>query len=198
MKDFKEIGVARMAISLDGPDRESHDGFRKVKGSFDRTLFALHEANLIGLPTQVNTTVTRHNWKRLPEIAQLVEKAGAQLWSVFFLVTTGRADAADDLTAGEYELVFCFLYQLSLRAPFDIKTTEAQHYRRYVAQQRKQQKAGTRRVIEPASEIISRQAGINDGKGLVFVSHTGEVFPSGFLPLSAGNIRRQSLVDIYR
>jgi len=198
LRQFKEIGVARMAISLDGPDRESHDGFRKVEGSFDRTLFALGEAKQIGLPTQVNTTVTRHNWKRLPEIAQLVETAGAQLWSVFFLVTTGRAAAADDLTAGEYELVFCFLYQLSLRAPFDIKTTEAQHYRRYVAQQRKQQRTGFQPIGQPRPDVINRQAGINDGKGLVFVSHTGEVFPSGFLPVSAGNIRRSSLADIYR
>ncbi|MFB3906624.1 MAG: TIGR04053 family radical SAM/SPASM domain-containing protein [Acidobacteriota bacterium] len=198
LHQFKEIGVARMAISLDGPDRESHDGFRKVEGSFERTLFALGHARQIGLATQVNTTVTRHNWTRLPEIAQLVEASGAKLWSLFFLVTTGRANAADDLTAGEYEQVFGFLYQLSLRAPFDIKTTEAQHYRRYVAQQRKQQTSGPRPVSQPASDVIARQAGINDGKGLVFVSHTGEVFPSGFLPVSAGNVRRCSLVDIYR
>lgn len=195
---FQDIGVARMAISLDGPDRETHDGFRKVDGSFDRTLFALSEAQRIGLPTQVNTTVTRHNWKKLPEVAQLVRSAGAQLWSVFFLVTTGRADRLDDLTAAEYELVFSFLYKLSLRAPFDIKTTEAQHYRRYVAQQGKRQKTGHRPQINVPNDVISRQAGINDGKGLVFVSHTGEIFPSGFLPISAGNIRRHSLIDTYR
>jgi len=196
--EFKETGVARMAISLDGPDRESHEDFRKVEGSFDRTLFALGEARHIGLPTQVNTTVTRHNWNRLPEIAQLVQTAGARLWSLFFLVTTGRADSAYDLTAPEYELVFSYLYQLSLTAPFDIKTTEAQHYRRYVAQQRKVTKASHHGLTGGWRDVISRQAGINDGKGLVFVSHTGEVFPSGFLPVSAGNIRRRSLVEIYR
>jgi radical SAM protein with 4Fe4S-binding SPASM domain len=152
----------------------------------------------------VNTTITRHNHERLSEIAELVETCGARLWSLFFLVSTGRADVADDLTAEEYEDVFSFLYKLSLRAPFDIKTTEAQHYRRYVAQQRKQD-----RKTHPAKgfemptrlagpDVISRQAGINDGKGLVFISHTGEVFPSGFLPLSAGTVRKRSLVDIYR
>lgn len=198
IRKFKDIGVARMAISLDGPDRESHDGFRKVKGSFDKTLFALSEAKRIGLPTQVNTTVTRHNWKQLPEIAQLVHSAEAQLWSVFFLVTTGRADLLDDLTAAEYELVFSYLHQLSLGATFDIKTTEAQHYRRYVAQQGKLHRAGRRLQINASNDVISRQAGINDGKGLVFVSHTGEIFPSGFLPVSAGNVRRHCLVDVYR
>ena len=195
---FQNCGVARMAISLDGPDAESHDGFRRVTGSFDRTIRALQHARQIGLQTQVNTTVTRHNVGRLGEIANLVKGAGAKLWSVFFLVATGRASASQDLTAEEYEEVFAFLYNLSKSAPFDIKTTEAQHYRRFVAQRRKAEgggKAGTRQV---SPEIIQRQAGINDGKGFVFVSHTGEIYPSGFLPLAAGNVRHDSLATIYR
>jgi radical SAM protein len=195
---FQDCGVARMAISLDGPDAESHDGFRRVSGSFERTIGALQHAQKIGLQTQVNTTVTRHNVGRLGEIAKLVERAGAKLWSVFFLVATGRASTSQDLTAEEYEEVFAFLYDLSKVAAFDIKTTEAQHYRRYVAQQRKAEVAGKNETRQVSPEIIQRQAGINDGKGFVFVSHTGEIFPSGFLPLSAGNVRRDSLAAIYR
>lgn len=193
--DFQRIGVARMAISLDGPDAKSHDGFRRVPGSFARTLFALEEARRIGLETQVNTTVTRHNRLRMPEIAEIVERSGARLWSVFFLVTTGRALVEDDLTADDYEKVFALLYELSTRASFDIKTTEAQHYRRFVAQERKFEKTTPRNLVP---NTISRQAGINDGKGLLFISHTGEIYPSGFLPLSAGNVRCDSLADVYR
>jgi MoaA/NifB/PqqE/SkfB family radical SAM enzyme len=63
---------------------------------------------------------------RLNEIAKVVEGCGAKLWSVFFLVATGRASASQDLTAEEYEEVFGFLYNLSKTVPFDIKTTEAQ------------------------------------------------------------------------
>jgi radical SAM protein with 4Fe4S-binding SPASM domain len=88
--------------------------------------------------------------------------------------------------------------------PFDIKTTEAQHYRRYVAQRRKAEGTGgdakpqgTAEGIQ-RQEVIQRQAGINDGKGFVFVSHTGEIFPSGFLPIGAGNVRRDSLTEVYR
>lgn len=197
IEGFKECGVARMAISLDGPDAGSHDGIRRVDGSFARTMFALEHARRIGLPTQVNTTVTRHNAGRLDEIAQLVHRSGARLWSVFFLVATGRASAPQDLTAEEYEEVFRFLYDLSKTVSFDIKTTEAQHYRRYVAQRRKAegQDGGARQA---APEIIQRQAGINDGKGFVFISHTGEIYPSGFLPLAAGNVRRDSLAAVYR
>ena len=113
IEGFKECGVARMAISLDGPDAGSHDSFRGVDGSFARTMFALEHARKIGLPTQVNTTVARHNVGRLDEIAQLVHRLGARPWSVFFLVATGRASASQDLTAEEHEEVFRFLYDLS-------------------------------------------------------------------------------------
>ncbi|MFN3325612.1 MAG: TIGR04053 family radical SAM/SPASM domain-containing protein [Bryobacteraceae bacterium] len=193
--DFQLAGVARMALSLDGPDSLTHDGFRRVNGSFDRTLSALREARRIGLATQINTTVTRRNLGRLSEIAALVEEVGAKLWSVFFLVTTGRALVEDDLTAEEYEQVFEFLFELSTVAPFDIKTTEAQHYRRYVAQRKK---AGGGSAHHAPAGPIARQTGINDGKGLVFMSHTGEIYPSGFLPVSGGNVRRDSLVEAYR
>lgn len=148
-----------------------------------------------GLETQINTTVTAHNRSRLSRIAALVAESEAKLWSVFFLVATGRASREDDLTAEEYEQVFAYLYELAKTAPFDIKTTEAQHYRRFVAQQRKiDRSAGA----SPRSDVITRHGGINDGKGLVFISHTGEIYPSGFLPLSAGNVRRDSLAEVYR
>jgi radical SAM protein with 4Fe4S-binding SPASM domain len=180
---FRDCGVSRMAVSLDGPDAAAHDGFRGVAGSFDRTLEALRAARRAGLETQVNTTVSRFSMDRLQPIAQVVEDEGAKLWSLFFLVVTGRARLEDDLTAEEYEQVFEFLFETSLRAPFQIKTTEAQHYRRYVAQRRK-----SARGLPP----------VNDGKGFLFVSHTGEIFPSGFLELSAGNVRRTALAEAYR
>ena len=133
--------------------------------------------------------MTRRNLGQLEKIARLVADNGAKLWSVFFLVVTGRALLTDDLQAEEYESVFARLHSISLDAPFDIKTTEAQHYRRYVARLRQPGGANTH------VSAIRRQIGINDGKGFVFVSHTGDICPSGFLSLAAGNVRRDPLVE---
>jgi radical SAM protein len=195
VRRFRQAGVARMAVSLDGADAAQHDGFRGVDGSYRITMEALRAARECGLETQVNTTVTRRNVDCLGRIARHVSEAGARLWSVFFLVLTGRAQPEDDLTAEEYEAVFEQLYRISLTAPFDIKTTEAQHYRRYLAQKRK---AGGAGPTVAGGGAIARQAGINDGKGLLFISHTGEIFPSGFLEMSAGNVRTDSLAEAYR
>jgi radical SAM protein len=193
---FKEAGVSRMAISLDGPDAATHDEFRGIPGTFDRALFALRHARDIGLDTQFQTTVTKRNMARLPEMAEIVKEVRSKMWSLFFLIVTGRALENDDLTAEEYEKVFAFMYELSKTAPFGVKTTEAMHYRRYVAQRAKAEHGLTEN--ESAKGVAWRTAGVSDGKGFVFVSHTGEVFPSGFLPVSAGNVLRDRLTDVYR
>jgi AdoMet-dependent heme synthase len=116
------------------------------------------------------------------------------LWSVFFLVPTGRAQLSDLLSAEEHEQVFAKLYSASKRVKFHIKTTEGQHYRRYVLQQ----KVRIPNAKSRADLISSAPKGVNDGKGFVFVSHTGEVYPSGFLPLSAGSVLWEPLAQIYQ
>jgi radical SAM protein len=194
--EFKAAGVTRMAISLDGPDAASHDDFRGVPGTFERAMFALKYARDIGLDTQLQTTVTQRNRARLPEMAQIAKDVRTRMWSLFFLIVTGRAGEGDDLTAPEYEQVFEFMYELSKTAPFGVKTTEAMHYRRYVAQRIKAEHGVTEN--ENAKGVAWRTAGVSDGKGFVFVSHQGEIFPSGFLPLSGGNVLNQSLTDVYR
>jgi radical SAM protein len=193
---FKAAGITRMAISLDGPDAASHDDFRGVPGTFDRAMFALEYARDIGLDTQLQTTVTQRNRARLPEMAQIAKDVRTRMWSLFFLIVTGRAGESDDLTAPEYEEVFEFMYELSKTATFGVKTTEAMHYRRYVAQRIKAEHGVTEN--ENAKGVAWRTAGVSDGKGFVFVSHQGEIFPSGFLPLSGGNVLDQSLTDVYR
>lgn len=108
---------------------------------------------------------------------------------------TGRGKAADLLSAEQHEAVFAMLYAASKQVRFHIKTTEGQHYRRYVLQRRAedpQAKLGVGELIDRAPK------GVNDGKGFVFISHTGEVCPSGFLPRSAGNVVKTPLAEIYR
>jgi AdoMet-dependent heme synthase len=200
---LKESGLARLAVSLDGSHREVHDAFRGMAGSFDRTMDAITWANEVGLPVQINTTFSRRNVDDFDAIAALLESKQITLWSVFFLVPTGRGKLDDLLSAEKFETVFAKLYQLSQHASFHIKTTEAQHYRRYILQQQvairrsgsAQPGASTAKVED---NIGRAPRGLNDGKGFVFVSHTGEVFPSGFLPFAGGNIRSDSLSHIYR
>lgn len=199
---LKASGLARLAVSLDGATAFTHDLFRGMTGSFARTLDAIRWANEAGLPCQINTTFSRRNIHEIDDLVALMESLNITLWSVFFLVPTGRGQLGDLLNAGEFEHIFAKLHQLSKTAGFDIKTTEAQHYRRYLLQQQVAERKSGAAPAAPAqrpADIIGRAPrGLNDGKGFVFISHIGEVFPSGFLPLAAGNIRLQPLATIYR
>jgi radical SAM protein len=196
---LKAAGLSRLAVSLDASTAAVHDGFRGVPGSWQRTVQAVRWAEEAGLPLQINTTVTRRNLHDLSAIAALLEQWKVALWSVFFLVPTGRGQIADVVSPEEAEKVFETLYSISKRVRFHIKTTEGQHYRRFVLQQlAARSSAGSDAPTDLPTWRPDSRPGVNDGKGFVFISHVGEVYPSGFLPRSGGNVRQQSLADVYR
>jgi radical SAM protein len=210
VKELKGAGLAQMALSIDGPNAKIHDSFRGVLGAFDLTLRGAEYAHLVGLPLQINTTFSKYNFDAFDDIAQLVRALNVVFWEVFFLVPVGRGRLLQQMTAGQYEKLFQKLYSLSKEVSFIVKITEAPHYRRYVIQhETKNRSKGSKpsevrlpsrmtRDFGPGGSIGHAPKGVNAGNGYVFISHTGEIYPSGFLPLSTGNIRRDSLTRIYR
>ena len=222
MFKLKEAGLVRLGISLDGSTPEIHDHFRGFSGAYDRTLQAIEWASEAGLPVQVHSTISRHNVDDLDNLCDLFEKLKIVMWNVFFLVPVGRGQQSDLLSGEEFEAVFAKIYELSHRANFQIKTTEAMHYRRYLIQHNLEERKFGRpggghpgghpasvprpTEYEPGTPTTDAQARntawatrrVNDGKGFMFISHKGDVYPSGFLPIYSGNIRETPLADIYR
>jgi len=164
----------------------------------------LHRARSVGISVQVNTTVAKHNVDLLEEMIPFLQEVGAVQWSLFFLVPTGRAQAENMISAEEHERVFNWLYDLSKNAPFDIKSTAAPMYRR-VAIERKRAEQGADQPVtfqgagfQYADGLNRPTRGVNDGNGFLFISHVGDIQPSGFLPITAGNVRTDDVVDVYR
>lgn len=181
VRRFADLGVHRMAVSLDGARPESHDAFRGEEGTYAAAIRAARAADDVGVSLQVNTTVTAETVAELPAIADLVEELGAVMWEVFFLVPVGRGTCLRGLTPARTRAVMEWLYERGRDAPFRVVTVEAPFYRR---------------VVREAGGPTVGTTGA--GNGFVFVSHTGEVYPSGFLPLSAGNVRETPLPELYR
>jgi radical SAM protein len=216
---FADAGLMRLALSLDGKAAATHDGFRGVAGSFDRTLQILDWCREVGLETQIHTTVTRHVLGDLPAIAEMIAQRGIKLWALFLLIAIGRAARPEvrrlNLSARQFESLFHWLYDLTKSAPFDVTPREGYHYRRVLLQRRAAElgiaaedllvdaKKGNWTPTDLASSaqatrIVRAPLGVNDGKGIVFISHRGDLQPSGFLNLVGGNLRSESLIDIYR
>ncbi len=211
VKKLKEAGLDQMALSLDGPNSDIHDSFRGVRGAFNTTINGAQYAHLANLPLQINTTFSQYNFDYFNNIAKLVRDLDVVFWEVFFLVPMGRGKVLTELTAVQYEKIFQKLYDFSQKVDFIVKITEAPHYRRYVVQRELEKgdkdfecsnefklPGHMTRDFGPGNTIGQAPKGVNSGNGFVFVSHTGEVYPSGFLPLSGGNIRNSSLSQIYR
>jgi radical SAM protein len=197
MEQAREAGVRRVAFSIDAPEAALHDRFRGFQGSFERTLRGAEAAAEAGLPLQVNTTACVLNGNVIEKMVPLLERLGIVQWSVFFLVPTGRGRRLAMLSAEGHEQLITRLDRLGPELPFDLKITTAPQHRR-IASKRSGGGELTGAGYRFADGLRRPAKGVNDGRGFMFVSRTGEVMPSGFLPLAAGNVRRESAVEVYR
>jgi radical SAM protein len=210
---LKAAGLDQMALSLDASNAQQHDDFRGVEGAFAKTLEAARWAHEAQMPLQINSVMSRRNLDDLPRLIELVRRLGIVFWEVFFLVPTGRGSAVRGLNAQEYERVFVQLHAVASKERFILKVTEGLHYRRYVIERHLAAHGIDPRTLawtdEGLPDALKTETGlhgsiglspqtVNAGKGHLFISSTGEVYPSGFLPLSAGNVRQAGLSQIYR
>lgn len=214
LAELRSAGAKAVSLSLDGATAATHDGLRGVPGVFDATLETADTVHRLGYRLQLNSTVTATNVHQLPALLRLALDLNATLWSVFFLVPTGRGAAMPILGPAGTEEVLHWLHDISGHLP--VKATEAPHFRRLALQRaaapdldaafpvgplRQELRDETRRLL---GDRQSRAVGprppldVNAGRGFAFVDHLGSVYPSGLLPLATGSVRERSFREIYR
>ncbi|MCG2896231.1 MAG: TIGR04053 family radical SAM/SPASM domain-containing protein [Acidilobus sp.] len=210
-------GVSAVSISIDHPDPVVHDSVRRYQGSWEAATTAVRELLRRGVSVQVNTAVMRSTVRGLPGMARLLRELGVRTWEVFYLVPVGRAGAEEDLSPAEWEDVSAFLYEVS-RYGVRVRTSEGPMFRRVALLLSYASRTGAepsglvrtgklylelvdelRKLMgEPGPQALFETSGTRDGKGIIFISHDGMVYPSGFLPVPVGSVRKGRLVDIYR
>ena len=212
LASLRSLGVRHLSISLDGATAATHEGVRQVPGHFAATLDAISRASALGFQVQVNTAVMRANVEELADVAVLLRRLGVRIWEVFFLVTVGRGTDVREISPGETEDVCHFLVDVAQRG-FVVRTVEGPFFRRVQTERASAaDTAGSppgsllahlRSALAwglgpPVQPVVAPSFGTRDGKGVIFVAHNGDVFPSGFLPLPLGNVRNGGLLDLYR
>ncbi len=198
IKKIKDLGAYAMSISLDGSNKEAQDSFRGVEGTFEISLNALKFAKELNIPIQVNTTFTKENFNEIEKIYYFLKENFSEIvkrWSIFFIVPVGRGKELKLPSKDEIKEIIEFLYEKSKEAPFQIATTEAPFYRVfYVLKEIKKGK----NIDEVIRENKKLGFGVRDGNGVVFVSHKGDIYPSGFLNLKVSNIKNEKLSFVYK
>jgi radical SAM protein with 4Fe4S-binding SPASM domain len=198
---IKDAGIARVAVSLDGANRSTHDAFRGEAGAFEASVAGLKYLRALGVSTQINTSVARHNVDQLPAILELAKTLGVAAFHIFMLVPVGcgLSIAEEETIRGkEYEQVLNWLYDRTLDSGLELKATCAPHYYRILRQRRAQTRSEGREVPELASHgMHATTRGCLAGSGVCFISHTGEVYPCGYLPVAAGDLKKERFRDIW-
>ncbi len=209
LAELRTLGVKVASLSLDGASAATHEGMRGIPGHLPATLDALERLRAHGFVVQVNTVVTPDNVGELPAIAKIVRDSGAGIWEVFFLVNVGRGSSMRELGPDDNEDVCHFLYDAS-QYGFVVRTVEGPMFRRVVRWREDGRQAPTgalyarlaaglqQQLGPPTAPPKAHTKGTRDGRGIVFVSATGDVYPAGFLPIPLGNVREQNIVDVYR
>ena len=209
-----DLGVRSVSISLDGANATSHDGLRGIPGHFDKTISALRLLRSMGFRVQVNTTVMRHNADEIASIYLLLREADVSIWEVFFLVGVGRGVDIAEVSADQAEDICHFLVDTTALG-MTVRTVEGPFYRRVQAVRapfgaddpldhfelgdlyRRLRSTVDAAGIDSERAISASTLATGDGRGIIFVGFDGAVHASGFLPIALGNVRVNTLSDIY-
>lgn len=193
---LKSSGIKRISVSIYGAQKDTHDDFVGQKGFFVRTMQGIENIKKAGIPLQINTTITRKNLKQIKQLTDFSINLGAEAFHIFFLVPTGRGKdyEGDEISPEEYEKIFNQICTISKSVPIQIKVTCAPHYYRVLREHSKEN--GTK-IQNKKGSFFKMSKGCLAGTGVCFISHKGGVFPCGYFPLAAGNIRKESFAEIW-
>ncbi len=182
LQRLADAGLRRVALSIDAADPAVHDGYRGEEGVLEGTLRAARAVEDAGIGLQVNTTVCERTVDELPGVRDLVAELDAVRWSVFFLVPVGRGAALEPVSPARADAVMDWLHRVEEEAPFAVKTTEAPQYRRVQLESGGVDPGD----VDPERGPPATRPSVRAGDGFAFVSHVGDVTPSGFLPSQRG------------
>ncbi|MBP1910495.1 heme b synthase [Methanolobus bombayensis] len=193
---IKSVGIQRVSISLDGANSQTHDDFRCMPGAFDGAIKGIENLKDAGIGFQINPTITKRTIDEIPGILEMAKELDADALHIFLLVPTGRGKELenDEIPPVEYERILNWFYDRQKDAGIQLKATCAPHYFR-IMRQRAEKEGIEISVNTHGYEAMTK--GCLGGTGFCFVSSTGDVFPCGYLPALAGNIKEQSFKDIW-
>ena len=196
IKEMKASGIQRISVSLDGPNPETHDLFRKVKGAFEGSLRGVEMAKRMGLEFQINTTITKTNLHLIADILRLAVDLGAVAHHIFLLVPTGRGKELRDqeISPSDYEKTLHWFYEQREKVPLQLKATCAPHYYRIL---RQRAKAEGKKITSKEHGLDAMTRGCLGGISFCFISHIGQVQPCGYLELNCGNVREKPFQEIW-
>ncbi len=197
-KNIKESGIRMVSLSLDGSNAEIHDNFRSQPGAFDGTMNAARLFRENGIDFLINSSFTKRNQDDIPKVYRLAKEIGATAWYMFMIVPTGRGEdiMAELITPEDYEELLKWHYEMEKNEhDMLVRPTCAPHYYRVRLQLAKAE--GEKVEHRSLKFSTGGSKGCLAGQLISLIDVDGNVLPCSYFPLPAGNIREQSMKDIW-
>lgn len=195
-RKIKLMNFHRVAVSLDGASQDIHDALRG-EGTFVKIISGIKRLKSEGIELQINTTVLRRNFKEISQIYNLCLDLGISALHIFAFVPVGcgiTVPKEERLRPEEYEDFLNEMAQFSLKSKIEIKLTCAPHYQRKLIEKKRDLPSP---ISKPSPCAQGLGKGCLAGSGVCFISSEGEVYPCGYLAVSAGNIFKNTFREIW-
>lgn len=197
-EEIVQAGIKRVSVSIDGASASTHDSFRRLDGAFQSAMNGIECLKSAGVPYQINTSISRNNINEISDILDMAINNGAVALHIFLLVPTGCGkEIADDemISPQEYEAILAWFDDRTKDSPIQLKATCAPHYYRIM---RQKARVDNTQIQTPSHSGHISTKGCLAGSAVCFISHKGDVYPCGYLPVSAGNIKQENIIEIWQ
>ncbi len=200
-KEFAEIGLSYVGVSLDG-GRETHDKFRGIEGSFDKSIEGIRNSKAAGIKVGLRMTVNKRNYQDIDEIFEIMDREDINRACFYHLVYTGRGSELmnEDLDHEQTRDVVRHLMDLT-KARFDagkkpeILTVDNHADAPFIYMELL--KEDPKRAAE-VMQLLEWNQGNSSGNGIACVSWDGEVYPDQFWRhFSLGNVKDRPFSEIW-
>ncbi len=204
-RQIRESGVLRVSVSLDGATAAVHDRMRQIPGAFDQAVEGIRRLGENQVPFQINMTLTKKNAGQSEQVYELARSLGAVAVHLFMLVPVGCGEVlaeTDMLSPEAYERIMREIAALEGRGQIQIKVTCGPHYERVKRQTQPAVCSVPVRAYQETPHGVTTNGhrhskGCLAGLGVLFVSHRGDVYPCGYLPINCGSVLEKRLVEIW-
>jgi radical SAM protein with 4Fe4S-binding SPASM domain len=190
-KEMDRTGIFGVGISLDSSGPKFHDSFRGFPGAWHKTIKGIEICRKHDLPLQIQATVTKDNYKDMPNIMKMAHELGAKVFNLFFIVCTGRGQDVTDITPSQYEETLRML--VDSQGKYEgmmVRARCAPHFKRVAYQK------------NPESPVTKVKGYL--GGGCLAGSHYCRITPDGkitacpYLPTAVGDTKKESFTDIWK
>jgi AdoMet-dependent heme synthase len=197
--ELKDAGIKAVGIPIDSVYPETHDKLRNLQGTFKKAVKAIEACLALDLEVVVTTMALKDTFDEMPKRIKFLEGLGVDQVAVYDLIPVGRGKDMMEQAMNQEQRVNLMRYLQQLQEDTELVFTMSGGQPLYPEFATKiHERNGSHPKDLLLKEFwVHNPVGCHAGTFYFSLRPNGDVYPCTFLPITVGNIRKQSLSDIW-